>query len=136
MTSEKKCEKVKEYLQPVKNALKDSKSIRFVGDIDQDDKSSFSDHSVLLGYLSEQLLQICDSSRRYEFQINFYSDKNSCTNVISSLLQMPPISRCSNFDIMLFFTEEAQKLPVEALLLLLLMYHLLSQMAEIYQIKN
>ena len=117
MTNEKKCEKVKEYLQPIKNALKHSNSIRFVATINQDDQSSFSDHSVLLGYLSEQLLQLCNSSRGYEFLIHFYSDKNAGANIISSLLQMPPISRCSNFKITIYLINgsQAQKLPIETI---------------------
>ena len=115
MTSEKKCEKVKEYLQPIKNALKDSISIKFFADIKKDDQACFSDHSILLGYLSDQLLQICDSSRRYEFTIIFYSDMNAGPNVISSLLQMLPISRCSRFEISLSCNEEAKQLPIETI---------------------
>ena len=115
MTSEKKCEKVKEYLQPIKNALKDSNSIQFLAGINQDDQAFFGDHSLLLYYLSEQLLQTCNSSRHYEFRIYFHSDKNSCTNFISSLLQMPAIIRCSHFEITLRCIEEAMQLPVEAI---------------------
>ena len=116
MTIKNKCQKIEKYLQPIKNALKDSNSIRFFADINQDDQSSFSDHSSFLSYLDEQLLKICNSSRRYEFEITFRSDKNAGTNFISSLLQMPPISRCSHFDITLFFTKKAMQLPVEAIL--------------------
>ena len=94
--------------------MKDSNSIRFFADINQYD-ACFSDHSILLAYLSEQLLQICDSSRRYEFTICFYSDKNAGPNFLSSLLQMPAISRCSHFEISLYLIEEAQKLPVESI---------------------
>ena len=115
MTSEKKCEKFDEYLRPIKTALKDSNSIRFDADINQNDKACFSDHSVLLRYLSEQFLQICNLSRRYEFIIYFLSDKNAGTNVISSLLQMPAISRCSHFEITLYRIVEAQQLPVETI---------------------
>ena len=115
MTTEKKCQKVEKYLQPIKTALKDSNSIRFVACINQDDQSSFNDHSILLNYFSEKLLQICDSSRRYEFEIHFRSDKEAGTNVISSLLQMPPISRCSNLEITLFFIEEKMQLPLETI---------------------
>ena len=113
MTSEKKCRKVAKYLKPIKTASKHSNSIRFDADINQDGQSSFSDHSILLAYLSKQFLQICDTSRRYEFIIYFHSDKNASTNFISSLLQIPAISQCSNFEITLHRIEEAQKLPVE-----------------------
>ena len=115
MTSKNKCQKIEKYLRPIKTALKDSNSIRFVARINQDDQSSFNDHSVLLNYFSEKLLQICDTSRRYEFEIHLRSDNNSGANVISSLLQMPPIIRCSNLEITLFFIEEALQLPVETI---------------------
>ena len=115
MTIKNKCQKIEKYLQPIKNALKDSNSIRFFADINQDDQSSFSDHSIFLSYLDEQLLKICNSSRRYEFEITFRSDKNAGTNFISSLLQMPAIIRCSNLEITLNHIEEAQQLPVETI---------------------
>ena len=110
-----KCQQVEKYLRPIKTALKHSNSIRFVANINQNDPTCFSDHSILLSYLSEQLLQICNSSRRYEFLIYFHSDKNAGTNVISSLLKMPPISRCSNLEITLYGIEEALQLPIETI---------------------
>ena len=115
MTITNKCQKVERYLRPIKTALKDSNSIRFVACISQNYPSCFSGHSVLLRYLSEQLLQICNSSRRYEFEIYFCSDKDASSNFISSLLKMPPISRCSYFEITLYHIEEAQKLPVKTI---------------------
>ena len=117
MTSEKKCQKVEKYLKAIKTASKHSNTIRFVGEINQNDPTCFTDHSVLLSYLDEQVLQLCNSSRGYEFQIHFHSDsdKDAGTNFISSLLQMPAISRCSNLEITLFFIEEAQQLPVETI---------------------
>ena len=115
MTITNKCQKIEKYLRPIKTALKNSNLIHFVGDIDQDDPTCFGDHSVLLSYLDEQLLQLCNSSRGYEFVIYFHSDKNAGTNFISSLLQMPPISRCSNFGISLCCIEEKMQLPVEAI---------------------
>ena len=54
MTSEKKCEKVEKYLQPIKNALKDSNSIQFLAGINQDDQAFFGDHSLLLYYLRSE----------------------------------------------------------------------------------
>ena len=115
MTITNKCQKIEKYLKPIEPALKHSNSIRFDADINRNDKACFSDHSILLSYLDKQLLQICNSSRRYEFKIHFYSDENAGTNVISSLLQLPAISRCSNVDITLYLTEEATQLPVEAI---------------------
>ena len=92
-----------------------SNSFRFVACINQNDPTCFTDHSILLTYLSEQLLLICNLSRRYEFEIDFSSDKNAGTNFISSLLQMPAIIQCSQFKITLYFTEEELQLPVEAI---------------------
>ena len=113
MTITNKCQKVEKYLKPINTAH--SNSIRFVGDINQANQACFRDHSILLTYLREQLLQICNSSRRYEFEIHFRSDKNAGTNFISSLLQMPAIIRCSNLEITLNHIEEAQQLPVETI---------------------
>ena len=115
MTIKNICQKIEKYLRSIKTALKDSNSFLFVANINQNDPTCFSDHSLLLSYLSEQLLQICNSSRRYEFLIYFHSDKNAGTNVISSLLKMPPISRCSNFEITLYGIEEALQLPIETI---------------------
>ena len=46
---EGKCQKIKKYMHPIKDALKDS--IRFVGRIDQDDRECFRHHSMLLEHL-------------------------------------------------------------------------------------
>lgn len=96
---EEKCHFIESYIRPLKQALKDTRSIQFYGDVSQDDNSCFRDHSVLLSYLTERLLPICDSSHRYKFYIRFYSDKEASSSVISSILQMPQISRCSDLFI-------------------------------------
>ena len=57
MSIEEKCRSIGNYLQPLKEALKDVNSIRFSGVIDPDNYTQFSDHSKLLNHLSEQLLK-------------------------------------------------------------------------------
>ena len=112
--SEEKCGSIESYLQPLKEALKDSISIRFYGIIDRDNQAYFDDHSKLLEYLSEHLLKICNSSREYNFTIFFHSEEAGAgANVIKSIIQMPQICRCSTLRIFLCYAS--QLLPVEAI---------------------
>ena len=78
--------------------------------ISQDYPNPFNNHSAILDCL--QLLG--DSSRGYKFQMFFCSDANVITNIISSILQMPPVKRCSHveIDIPCLFGVQKQ-LPVE-----------------------
>lgn len=110
---EGKCQKIKKYMHPIKDALKDS--IRFVGRIDQDDRECFRHHSMLLEHLSGQLLQMFDSSRRYEFIIYFRTDEEAATNVFSSILQIFQIRRCSNLEIQFCDLQQPMQFPVEAI---------------------
>ena len=90
--------------------------IEFYAYISQDDTTYFNNHSKLLYYLQNRLLQICDSARGYKFSILFFSHANTITNVIESILQMPPIERCSNVEIEIPFLWRVQKqLPVKAI---------------------
>ena len=75
--------------------------------------TDFKDHFALLKHLRDELLPLCDSSRHYEFFITFLTDRDSHTNVIESLLQMPQIRR-SNVGIELNCVFDTQ-LPVEAI---------------------
>ena len=105
-----------ECLNSIKPALKDSNEIRFVAKINQAYPCYFSDHSSLAIYLRNRLLPICDSSRRYMFDIVFDSqseDENSVTEVISSILQIPQARTCSNVSIALFCCFVSARLPVE-----------------------
>ena len=105
----------RKQLQSLKPALNDSNLVRFTGCIFRSDFNSiaFEDHFALLKHLRNEFLPICDSSRNYEFFIKFYSDWDSQTNVIESLLQMPQIRR-SNVGIELSGVYASQ-LPVEAI---------------------
>ena len=102
-------------LQSLKPALNDSNLVRFTGCIYESyyNPIAFKDHFALLKHLRNEFLLICDSSRHYEFYIEFYSDRDSQTNVIESLLQMPQIRR-SNVGIELSGVYASQ-LPVEAI---------------------
>lgn len=112
---EEKCHLIENHLQPINRALKDSKSIQFYGIIDRNHNRNFSDHLSLLDYLSERLLSFYNSSRRYEFEIGFRSDKESASNVLSSILQAPEISGCTDLCIRLYDLEKAKHLPVQAI---------------------
>ena len=89
-----KCRLFEDCLNLLKRALKDSNKIRFVTLIDQDDPSDFGDHSSVVIYLRDILLQICNSSRCYEFDINFFSDKHSAADFISSNFSSPKVFTC------------------------------------------
>ena len=115
---EEKCRSIENYLQPLKEALKDANSILFDGIIDRDNHTHFSDHSKLLEYLSEQLLKICNSSRGYNFYIFFRAEEAEAeANVIKSIIQMPQICRCSTLRFDLWRVPQLQPmlLPVEAI---------------------
>ena len=113
---EEKCEMFESHLVPLKPALNDSNMIEFWARISQDYPPYFTDHSFLLNYLQNRLLGICDSSRGYKFRISFWSDENAISNVISSILQMPPMKRCSNVEIEIYGTFGLHKqFPVEIL---------------------
>ena len=114
---EEKCHSIENYLQPLKNALTDSKSIEFCGGIDRTENkfSNFLTQSSLLEYLGQRLLPIFNSSHCYEFDISFVCGEGDATNVISSIIQMPQIGRCSNLHIELHYLQQPKQLPVEAI---------------------
>ena len=105
---------VKSHLLPLKPALKDSSITRFLAGISQNDHSDFSnDQSKLLAYIRHQFLPIFDSSRCYNFIINFHSaENNSTSSLIASILEMNEIKHCSTFEIEIF-NFELKRLPVE-----------------------
>ena len=109
---EERCQLFGGLLPAIKGALNDSKEIFFGADIDQEDQSEFNDHSALIAYLRDEFLPICDSSRRYKFFINFETDKNSGSEVISSILKMPQVVQCSNVDICLQLINDPIELSV------------------------
>ena len=108
----KKCEFIENQLLPLKLALNDSNVVEFIATISQNDRNNFSDHLKLLNFIRNCFLPICNSSRRYKFQIWFRSDANSDTNVIASILEMDEIKRCSNVKIGIIYGEQT-RLPVE-----------------------
>ena len=94
-------------------AVNDSNEIFFSGAINQNSRYEFSNHLTLIKYLRDELLPICDSSRRYKLQIGFDSDKNEGTKVISSVLEMPQIVGCSNVEIGIFRIDSPVQMPIE-----------------------
>ena len=110
---EKKRQKFRKRLQSLKPALMDSNSVYFTGHIGDRWYIDFKDHFALLKHIRTEFLSLCDSSRHYEFFIEFFKDKDSHTNVVESLLQMPQIRR-SNVGIKLYRVFNTQ-LPVEAI---------------------
>ena len=109
---EEKCKFIERLLLPLKLALYDSNVVEFIATISGRDRRYFSDHSKLLDFIRNRFLPICNLSRRYEFEIWFYSDANSDTNVIASILEMDEIKHCSNVKIGIIYGEQMQ-LPVE-----------------------
>lgn len=109
---EEKCNLFDAHLSALKSVLKDSKLIEFCAFISQD-PDDFNNQLSLLDYIQNRLLAFCDSSRGYEFEISD-SDANAITNVIESILLMPPIRRCSVLKIRIHRGEENQ-LPMEAI---------------------
>ena len=86
-------------LNSIKSALKDSNEIHFVAGIEKDYVRHFSDQSSLVIYLRDRLLPIYGLSHRYVFDILFKSDKNSVTELISSILQISQIRLYSNVEL-------------------------------------
>ena len=112
---EDKCQLFEGVLPTIKEAFNDSKEIYFDANINQNDKSKFSNHLTLVDYIRDGLLSICDSSRRYKFVINFFSDKNSGAKVIESILKMSQIVQCSNVEIWLPQMSDPIQLPIKAI---------------------
>ena len=106
-----KCELITSYLQVLKPALYDTRILRFCGTIDHRVPYYFRDHSQLLCHLRDQLLPICGNARRYKFKIMFNTDKDAGGSVISSILQMPQIIRCS--DVFIQPTFYSDEFPIE-----------------------
>ena len=109
---EETCESIENQLLPLKLALNDSNVVQFTATISREVCRYFSDHAMLLDFIRNHFLSICNSSHRYEFQIRFNSDANSDTNVIASILEMDEIKHCSNVKIGIFYGEQ-KRLPVE-----------------------
>ena len=118
-----KCRLFEDCLKSIKSALKDPIKICFVAYINRDDRSDFSDHSSVAIYLHYGLLPICDSSRCYEFNIDFDFDLDeyepdgfASMDLIYSILQISQVQSCSNVSIELSGNSTSTFLPVEEIL--------------------
>ena len=111
-----KCDLFDGCLQSIKPALNDSNLINYICIVSENAANQFSNYQTLIEYISERLLPICKSSRQYIFGFNFFSDKNSSSHAIDSILQMAQISRygCVGVYIGLIGTNPAQ-LPIETI---------------------
>ena len=113
-----KCRLFEDCLESIKPALEDSKKTDFVANTNHNNPWNFSDHTNLVIYLRDKLMPVCNSSRQYAFVIGFggsdggWSDENSATEVISSILQISQVQSCSNVSIKLT-VDSAIWLPVE-----------------------
>ena len=111
---EQNCEFIEGHLLPLKSALSDSNMIEFYAHVSQTSRHAFKDHSELLEYIHSRLLSICNRSRGYKLKIYSKSGKNSATEIIAPLLQMPAIKYCSNFEIDSIISHGGKSnLPVE-----------------------
>ena len=112
-TIAEKCQLFGSFLPSIMGAINDSCEILFVGNVDQNDPSEFSNSSKLIDYLRDGLLPTCNSSHRYIFEIHFSLEENSGTKVIESILKMPQIVQCPNVVIGLCCISGPIQLPVK-----------------------
>ena len=100
---EEKCRLIESYLLPLKATLSHSNMLELHAGVSKTKRRDFSKLSVLLDYIRNQIFSICCNYRGYEFYISFDNDYSmiSITNVITSLLQLPEISNCSNVQIVI-----------------------------------
>ena len=111
-----KCDLFDKCLQSIKPALNDSYLIYFNCFISKNKQKQFSNHQTLIKYISERLLPICESSRKYSFSIWFDSDVNSASNVIASILQMAQIIRYGCFSVCIELRNaNLAQLPIETI---------------------
>ena len=110
-----KCDSIRKLLLPLKStsALNGAK-LEFDVRIDRNDLCDFSDHSMLLAHLGNDLLSICNGCRAYEFHLSFLSGK-AASIVISSILAMGPVSDCRNVKFVILGINRPTPLPVEAI---------------------
>ena len=81
-------------LQPIKQAINEAK-FEFRADVSSTSRlSDFTENSMLLAHLENELLTICNSCRSYKFAIRL-PDNSSATNTITTILQFGPIDGCS-----------------------------------------
>ena len=105
-----KCESIRKLLLPLASALNGAK-LEFDGRIDRNDLCDFSDHSMLLAHLGNDLLPLCIGLRAYEFRISFLSEQTA-PNVISLILEMGPARNCANVKFVILGIDQPTALPV------------------------
>lgn len=113
-TIAKNCQLLVKHLKPLKRALKDPNLICFFGVVNQKVANVFEDHIQLVAHLRDDIFPICNLSRRYKFNINFYSDENAA-KTITSILEFV---RGPNVEIKLclfFIPTNPIKLPVDSI---------------------
>ena len=118
-----KCESIKTLLKRFTTALNgavfEGAKLEFNGRIDRNALSDFSDHSMLLAHVGNDLLSICNHCRLYTFRLNFSSEllfEQNAPSVISSILEMRPIKDCNNVKFVLIGNyQTSTALPVEAI---------------------
>ena len=106
-----KCESIRKLLLPL--TLNGAK-LEFDGRIDRNDLCDFSDHQMLLAYIANDLLPICNAFRAYEFHLSFMSEQ-SAPIVISSILWMAPVRDCANVKLVILGIDDPTPLPLESI---------------------
>lgn len=102
----KKCYLFSNHLQKLKPFLNDPIMIVFWGNIDENNPHDFSSHSTLLNHLRNELLPACNTPHYYFFSITHYDwQANSGTSIMSSILQIPQITRCPGLKLDIDVTQ-------------------------------
>ena len=109
------CQRVVNYLQPLKKALSALNLINFTGAINEYDPFQFSTHLHLINHIQHELMPIFDLSIGYKFRIHFLSNRFDGATVIASILQTSPIQQCLNVEIALCEIAHPIELPLEAI---------------------
>ena len=117
-TIEEKCKIFANYLHDIEAiTLNGLNQIHFSFSIIKKCESSFSDQTQMFNYLQKELLPVCGRPRSYKFE--FYIEYNkvepSGTNTIAQILQMHPIDRCSNIELILYGIRATMQWPIEAI---------------------
>ena len=108
-----KCERFQMLLQPIKHAINGAK-FEFIGQIYNNDSFHyFTDNSMLLAHLEDELLPISNACRSYEFDIYFLSDySHSTSNIIATILQFGQIDGCSNILFHLISAQDFHQIEI------------------------
>lgn len=110
---EEKCEFIEKSLIQLRTMFDEHTMLKFNANISSD-SSDFRDHSQVVERINNHILPLCIQTRAFYFNIEFESDKNSITTLISKLLHLEQIKCCSKL-IFSIDTEDQLKLnlPIE-----------------------